>query len=88
MRSMFLALVIAMVNWVQVARIVYTETRGLVERELRRGLFRRSLGEPDRVFGVTRAEHVRGERISAERGHRAGDLAGCHAVRGVSGDHA
>jgi peptide/nickel transport system permease protein len=27
------ALVIAMVNWVQVARIVYTETRGLVERD-------------------------------------------------------
>ncbi len=27
------ALVIALVNWVQVARIVYTETRGLVERD-------------------------------------------------------
>jgi peptide/nickel transport system permease protein len=27
------AMVIAMVNWVQVARIVYTETRGLVERD-------------------------------------------------------
>jgi peptide/nickel transport system permease protein len=27
------ALVIAMVNWVQVARIAYTETRGLVERD-------------------------------------------------------
>ncbi len=27
------ALVIAMVNWVQVARIVFTETRGLVERD-------------------------------------------------------
>ncbi len=27
------ALVIALVNWVQVARVVYTETRGLVERD-------------------------------------------------------
>ena len=27
------ALVIAMVNWVQVARVVYTQTRGLVEKE-------------------------------------------------------
>ncbi|HEX5080310.1 MAG TPA: ABC transporter permease [Geminicoccaceae bacterium] len=27
------ALVIAMVNWVQVARVVYTQTRGLVERD-------------------------------------------------------
>ncbi|MBW6422206.1 ABC transporter permease [Rhizobium sp. XQZ8] len=27
------AMVIAMVNWVQIARIVYTETRGLVERD-------------------------------------------------------
>jgi len=27
------ALVIAMVNWVQVARVIYTQTRGLVERE-------------------------------------------------------
>ncbi|MBV8798097.1 MAG: ABC transporter permease [Hyphomicrobiales bacterium] len=27
------ALVIALVNWVQVARIIYTETRGLVERD-------------------------------------------------------
>ena len=27
------AMVIALVNWVQVARIVYTETRGLVERD-------------------------------------------------------
>lgn len=36
------ALVIAMVNWVQVARIVYTETRGLVERDFI--LAQRSLG--------------------------------------------
>ena len=36
------ALVIAMVNWVQVARIVYTETRGLVERDFI--LAERSLG--------------------------------------------
>jgi peptide/nickel transport system permease protein len=36
------AMVIAMVNWVQVARIVYTETRGLVEREFI--LAERSLG--------------------------------------------
>ena len=27
------AIVIAMVNWVQMARVIYTETRGLVERE-------------------------------------------------------
>jgi peptide/nickel transport system permease protein len=36
------ALVIAMVNWVQIARIVYTETRGLVERDFI--LAERSLG--------------------------------------------
>ncbi len=36
------ALVIALVNWVQVARIVYTETRGLAEREFI--LAERSLG--------------------------------------------
>ncbi|MFN7124252.1 MAG: ABC transporter permease [Allorhizobium sp.] len=36
------ALVIALVNWVQVARIVYTETRGLVERDFI--LAERSLG--------------------------------------------
>jgi peptide/nickel transport system permease protein len=36
------ALVIAMVNWVQVGRIVYTETRGLVERDFI--LAERSLG--------------------------------------------
>ena len=37
------AMVIALVNWVQVARIVYTETRGLVERDfiLARTLARR-----------------------------------------------
>ena len=36
------ALVIALVNWVQVARIVFTETRGLVERDFI--LAERSLG--------------------------------------------
>ena len=36
------ALVIALVNWVQVARIIYTETRGLVERDF--VLAERSLG--------------------------------------------
>jgi peptide/nickel transport system permease protein len=36
------ALVIALVNWVQVARIIYTETRGLVERDYI--LAERSLG--------------------------------------------
>ena len=36
------ALVIALVNWVQVARIVYTETRGLAERDFI--LAERSLG--------------------------------------------
>jgi peptide/nickel transport system permease protein len=36
------ALVIALVNWVQVARIIYTETRGLVERDFI--LAERSLG--------------------------------------------
>ncbi|MDB5552331.1 MAG: peptide transporter permease [Rhizobium sp.] len=36
------AMVIALVNWVQVARIVYTETRGLVERDFI--LAQRSLG--------------------------------------------
>ncbi|MEK1889128.1 MAG: ABC transporter permease [Phyllobacterium sp.] len=36
------AMVIALVNWVQVARIVYTETRGLVERDFI--LAERSLG--------------------------------------------
>ena len=36
------ALVIAMVNWVQVARVVYSETRGLVERDFI--LAERSLG--------------------------------------------
>jgi peptide/nickel transport system permease protein len=36
------AMVIAMVNWVQVARIVYTETRGLIERDFI--LAERSLG--------------------------------------------
>jgi peptide/nickel transport system permease protein len=36
------ALVIALVNWVQVARVVYTETRGLVERDFI--LAERSLG--------------------------------------------
>ncbi len=36
------AMVIALVNWVQVARIVYTETRGLVERDFIRA--ERSLG--------------------------------------------
>lgn len=36
------AMVIALVNWVQVARIIYTETRGLVERDF--VLAERSLG--------------------------------------------
>ncbi|MBZ5759409.1 MULTISPECIES: ABC transporter permease [Rhizobium] len=36
------AMVIALVNWVQVARIVYTETRGLVERDFM--MAERSLG--------------------------------------------
>lgn len=36
------AMVIAMVNWVQMARVVYTETRGLVERDF--VLAERSLG--------------------------------------------
>ena len=36
------ALVIALVNWVQVARIVYTETRSLAERDFI--LAERSLG--------------------------------------------
>jgi len=36
------AMVIALVNWVQVARIVYTETRGLVERDFI--MAQRSLG--------------------------------------------
>ena len=36
------AMVIALVNWVQVARIVYTETRGLIERDFI--LAERSLG--------------------------------------------
>jgi peptide/nickel transport system permease protein len=39
------ALAIAMVNWVQVARIVYTETRGLVQRDFI--LAERSLGAGD-----------------------------------------
>ena len=43
------ALVIAMVNWVQVARIVFTETRGLVERDFI--LAERSLGAgPARIL--------------------------------------
>lgn len=40
------ALVIALVNWVQVARIVFTETRGLVERDFI--LAERSLGASHR----------------------------------------
>lgn len=40
------AMVIALVNWVQVARIVYTETRGLVERDFI--LAERSLGASHR----------------------------------------
>ena len=44
------ALVIALVNWVQVARIVYTETRGLATRDFI--LAERSLGAgPARILG-------------------------------------
>lgn len=51
------ALVIAMVNWVQVARIVYTETRGLVERDFI--LAERSLGAGHlRIVGLHIAPHL------------------------------
>ncbi|WP_181701491.1 ABC transporter permease [Chthonobacter albigriseus] len=51
------ALVIAMVNWVQVARIVYTETRGLVERDFI--LAERSLGAGHlRIVALHIAPHL------------------------------
>ncbi len=51
------ALVIAMVNWVQVARIVYTETRGLTERDFI--LAERSLGAGhDRIVLVHVLPHL------------------------------
>ena len=51
------ALVIAMVNWVQVARIVYTETRGLVERDFI--LAERALGAGHlRIVGLHIAPHL------------------------------
>ena len=51
------ALVIALVNWVQVARVVYTETRGLVERDFI--LAERSLGAGHvRILGLHIAPHL------------------------------
>lgn len=51
------ALVIAMVNWVQVARIVYTETRGLMERDYI--LAERSLGAGHmRILALHVAPHL------------------------------
>jgi peptide/nickel transport system permease protein len=51
------AMVIAMVNWVQVARIVYTETRGLVERDFI--LAERSLGAGHgRIVGLHILPHL------------------------------
>lgn len=51
------AMVIALVNWVQVARIVYTETRGLAERDFI--LAERSLGAgPARILLSHIAPHL------------------------------
>lgn len=51
------ALVIALVNWVQVARVVYTETRGLAERDFI--LAERSLGAgPARILIRHIAPHL------------------------------
>ena len=51
------AMVIALVNWVQVARIVYTETRGLVERDFI--LAERSLGAgPFRILFLHILPHL------------------------------
>jgi peptide/nickel transport system permease protein len=51
------AMVIALVNWVQVARIVFTETRGLVERDFI--LAERSLGAGHaRILGLHILPHL------------------------------
>jgi peptide/nickel transport system permease protein len=51
------AMVIALVNWVQVARIVFTETRGLVERDF--VLAERSLGAGHaRILALHIAPHL------------------------------
>lgn len=51
------ALVIAMVNWVQVARIAYTETRSLVERDFI--LAERAMGAgPARILGLHILPHL------------------------------
>ena len=44
--TLFGLLVIAMVNWVQVARVIYTQTKALVEKEFIEA--RRALGASDR----------------------------------------
>ena len=65
------ALVIALVNWVQVARIIYTETRGLVERDFI--LAERSLGAGHMriLFATSRRISCRaqsyGERSALQR---------------------
>ena len=74
------AMVIALVNWVQVARIVYTETRGLVERDFI--VAERSLGAGHGrilVQAHPAASHSDGNRLGHAR-HRHDRVARSHAV--------
>jgi peptide/nickel transport system permease protein len=51
------ALVIAMVNWVQMSRVIYTETRSLAEREFIQ--VQRSIGAgPLRILGLHLLPHL------------------------------
>ena len=57
------ALVIALVNWVQIARVIYTQTRSLVEREFIEAARALGAGWP-RLLGVHVMPHLRvGRRI-------------------------
>jgi peptide/nickel transport system permease protein len=54
---MIVALVIAMVNWVQMSRVIYTETRSLAEREFI--LVQRAIGaSPFRILGKHLLPHL------------------------------
>jgi peptide/nickel transport system permease protein len=54
---MIVALVIAMVNWVQMSRVIYTETRSLAEREFI--LVQRAIGaSPLRILGKHLLPHL------------------------------
>jgi len=63
---MIVALVIAMVNWVQMSRVIYTETRSLAEREFIQ--VQRAIGaSPLRILGKHLLPHLLSSVPSASR---------------------